>query len=176
MKEQMSYPDSPVPPWQHYDIVKRLEFEIHAELEKINYKGYAIGLYAGYVLAPDNQKQDEDPQPFSMCYGYNVNEEVVIIPNDTLGERFDETKNDPLPEEFIDELYQKLEQFLIESAPPDVGIILPRLEITVSGSKSCCGLMCKLCRPGDCIKDGCKGKRRRFRKTCQGWKCTHKSC
>lgn len=169
-QRQSNYQDSPVPPWTHYEITKQLEKELHEALVQIDPEGYAIGLYAGYTIIPDEHAEEETAQ-HAMCFGYEVGEyaEVYLTEDDE-----DVTGDDPLTEELLDEFFEKLGKKFNEAAPPDAGIILPRMEITVLGSLQCAGRMVKLCRPGNCNKQTCVGKWRRFNKTCNGWKCQHK--
>lgn len=164
------YSDAPVPPWQHYDIAKGLERDVHAALEHANYEGYAIGLYAGYATIP-GKRADEESGQFAMCFGYEVGEEAeVFLPED---EEPGANKEDPLTDEILDRLFEQLSQQFNEAAPPEAGSVLPRMEITVLGSLQCAGRMIKLCRPGNCSRQACIGKQRRFNKTCKGWKCSH---
>jgi hypothetical protein len=170
-QRQSRYSDSPVPPWDHYAITKEAESEIHAALEQIDYEGYAIGLYAGYATIPDEHAESES-DPFAMCFGYEVGEQSeVYLPED---EETEANKDDPLTDEFLDRLFAELAEKFSEVTPPEAGIVLPRMEITVLGSLQCAGRMVKLCRPGNCSRQTCIGKLRRFNKTCNGWKCQHK--
>ncbi len=171
--------ESPVPAWDHYRIVKKVEEAIHAELESLDYKGYAIGLYAGYALAPDEKAQSEDDAyPFAMSFGYQVGRELNFLTPDEeyFASSVDERDSGPLTDEFIEKMYRRLEAELNQAVPPETGTILPRLEITVAGSTYCYGLMCKLCRPGQCTRRTCVGKKRWFKRTCSGWVCQHTAC
>lgn len=169
MQRQSNYPDSPVPPWTHYEITKWLENEIHEALSQIDHPGYAIGLYAGYATIPEEHAEAESDQ-FAMCFGYEVGQEAEVYLTE---DDEKDARDDPLTEELLDEFFEKLGKKFSKAAPPDAGIVLPRMEITVLGSLQCAGRMIKLCRPGNCNKHTCIGKWRRFNKTCNGWKCQH---
>lgn len=150
------HPNSPLPAWKHYGILKVLEEKFHAELERVEYVGHLVGLGVTYIVGGDT---------YTMDYGYGIGIVQGIM----------EGKGDPLTDEFVAEMYDLANGLIAEHMNPYIGSFELQLNASVNQQIASVAVKCQIATDANCGKQACKGQCRKFIKRNDGpWVCTHK--
>ncbi len=135
------YPEAPLPAWKHYGIASYADQQIRAELDRIGYEGYLIGLEVSYTL--------ENDKTYAMSFG-------KLEP----AEGSEESDNGtPLSDAFLSNLYQVVGQLIHSNAPEYLGEIDTELSIITTGSENKVKVRCRkpqVCDQGHKDKRWCK--------------------
>jgi hypothetical protein len=150
------YPNSPLPAWKHYGILKVVEGKLHEELKQQKYTGHLVGLDLTYTVGPDT---------YAMSYGYSF-EQVHEGITATV---------DPLSDEFVETLYDFASDLISENINPAGTRFNMQLSVSVNQQVNTKTVICQIATEANCGKNECIGKCRKFKKKNDGsWECTHK--
>lgn len=130
------YPDAPLPAWKHYGITNYADQRIQAEFDRLQYDGYMVGLEIAYT--PDDEKR------YAISFG------KLEVPDDPPREK--ESKVDiPLPDEFLENLYQTVAELIPANCPNYSGEFNAQLTIVMTGSLKKVSYMCRI--PEQCSRN-----------------------
>ncbi len=164
------YPNAPLPAWRHYGITSYADQKIVAELTRVVYPGYMIGMEMAYAL--------ETEEVYQMRFG-DVTMPENALPESGSGEPDQKRPSTldeelPLTDEFLSALYDDVRQLILDYTPEYSGVLTPELTIAITGSKRVIKFKCIVpdeCNQGHTDKRKCK--------SINGgpWICTHrKNC
>lgn len=170
-------PEAPLSIWAHYKIVKRIERKIQLYLHDHEYPGYCLGVRVGYsIYTPET----EEPEKHALSFGYVTENGDKVDPwtehfkNSVPDLNPPETEN-PLTDEFIDELYLEAANYIKANIDPGVETFTVLLETAVSGSVKAKGRDCRKPRGNECSQR-CPGRRVMKQRNNGTWFCTHQVC
>ena len=151
-------PDSPLPAWKHYRILKAVENRLHAQLEQQEYDGRLIGLEVSYKVA-------KVKAPFSMGYGYDTNNKGDLI----------DEKDDPLSDEFVMEIYDFASGLIAEHINPNGEDFSCELSASINPVFGKVRVRCAIANNLNCNRQSCQGNCRLFiNRNNTGWVCKHR--
>ena len=119
-EQSQSFPEPPVSTRDHYEIMKFAEQKVKEELSGIEHDWLLVGLRVGYYELPPEDSGDLGKEYKLEC-GYlealDCAEEIEVKTKEEWQRIVEEGRyENPLPIEFVDELYEKVKVKLEESA------------------------------------------------------------
>jgi hypothetical protein len=155
-------PDSPIEAWRHYYICMEAEEMIKRELDAQNPDSLMVGTGIGYRFIPRDSPEDENGTRYYMAHGYQVGSEEEYqgderqqsdLPDDSseiaAAGKDESEQRGGLDEDFIDTLFERVQQLFLQYAPEGSGEYLVSLEVTSAHfSKpklTCQGIKCDFC-------------------------------
>jgi len=149
-------PNSPLPGWKHYGVMKLAEQKLHDDLAQIEYNGRLIGLEVNYTTGKDNF--------YTMSYGYDVEAES---PNSEVT---------PLDDKVILGLYQLVKNLIVENTGLSTDSFRTGIEISLNRKPKKVRIVTRICEEGECENNPstCVGNIRVLtKKNKKPWRCTH---